>query len=159
MEGPDQSNSEYDSSTKYEKGLPRLGQPFFVFGAGTMNRTRDLLITNQLLYQLSYTGIVLDATLRNFLVLSPIFFLADPYKSVAIPCACGAPLYRQWHSPGRIISARCRKGKRNLHKFRKTIHFVGKSPDFAATPCLRHISQSSHRRHAPVVARCPQRTP
>ena len=26
-------------------------------GAGTRNRTRDLLITSQLLYQLSYTGI------------------------------------------------------------------------------------------------------
>lgn len=26
------------------------------FGAGTRNRTRDLLITSQLLYQLSYTG-------------------------------------------------------------------------------------------------------
>lgn len=25
-------------------------------GAGDMNRTRDLLITNELLYQLSYTG-------------------------------------------------------------------------------------------------------
>ena len=25
-------------------------------GAGTKSRTRDLLITNQLLYQLSYTG-------------------------------------------------------------------------------------------------------
>jgi hypothetical protein len=30
----------------------------FVFGAGTRSRTRDLLITNQLLYQLSYAGIV-----------------------------------------------------------------------------------------------------
>ncbi len=29
-----------------------------LYGAGTTNRTRDLLITNQLLYQLSYAGIV-----------------------------------------------------------------------------------------------------
>ena len=29
----------------------------FVFGAGTKSRTRDLLITSQLLYQLSYTGL------------------------------------------------------------------------------------------------------
>jgi hypothetical protein len=29
----------------------------FISGAGNMIRTRDLLITNQLLYQLSYTGI------------------------------------------------------------------------------------------------------
>ena len=28
----------------------------FVCGAGTKSRTRDLLITSQLLYQLSYTG-------------------------------------------------------------------------------------------------------
>jgi hypothetical protein len=27
-------------------------------GAGTMSRTRDLLITSQLLYQLSYAGIL-----------------------------------------------------------------------------------------------------
>ncbi|VXC15500.1 hypothetical protein PSEUDO8AS_50190 [Pseudomonas sp. 8AS] len=27
-----------------------------MYGAGTRNRTRDLLITSQLLYQLSYTG-------------------------------------------------------------------------------------------------------
>lgn len=29
---------------------------FFSFGAGEMNRTPDLLITNELLYRLSYTG-------------------------------------------------------------------------------------------------------
>ena len=29
-----------------------------LIGAGTTNRTRDLLITNQLLYQLSYAGLV-----------------------------------------------------------------------------------------------------
>ncbi len=29
------------------------------FGAGDMNRTRDLLITNELLYRLSYTGVSL----------------------------------------------------------------------------------------------------
>jgi hypothetical protein len=28
----------------------------FIFGAGEMNRTPDLLITNELLYRLSYTG-------------------------------------------------------------------------------------------------------
>ncbi len=29
---------------------------FLIFGAGERNRTSDLLITNQLLYRLSYTG-------------------------------------------------------------------------------------------------------
>ncbi|CAI8903335.1 hypothetical protein EMIT0373P_60219 [Pseudomonas chlororaphis] len=28
-----------------------------LYGAGTRSRTRDLLITSQLLYQLSYTGV------------------------------------------------------------------------------------------------------
>ncbi|MDF2792552.1 MAG: hypothetical protein K0S85_305, partial [Pseudomonas orientalis] len=28
-----------------------------MYGAGTRSRTRDLLITSQLLYQLSYTGV------------------------------------------------------------------------------------------------------
>ncbi len=40
-------------------------------GAGTKSRTRDLLITNQLLYQLSYTGT--EQTLQ----------LATPYKDQA----------------------------------------------------------------------------
>ena len=30
---------------------------FVLYGAGTRSRTRDLLITSQLLYQLSYTGV------------------------------------------------------------------------------------------------------
>ena len=37
----------------HKKANPRVG---FVFGAGEMNRTPDLLITNELLYRLSYTG-------------------------------------------------------------------------------------------------------
>ncbi len=28
----------------------------YIYGAGEMNRTPDLLITNELLYRLSYTG-------------------------------------------------------------------------------------------------------
>lgn len=34
----------------------RLITLFFLTGAGTKSRTRDLLITSQLLYQLSYAG-------------------------------------------------------------------------------------------------------
>ena len=34
------------------------------FGAGDGTRTRDLLITNQLLYQLSYTSILMDGSNR-----------------------------------------------------------------------------------------------
>ena len=33
---------------------------FVLYGAGTRSRTRDLLITSQLLYQLSYTGVLGD---------------------------------------------------------------------------------------------------
>lgn len=48
------------------RGLLRLGkkqgpaslQALDLYGAGTRSRTRDLLITSQLLYQLSYTGVM-----------------------------------------------------------------------------------------------------
>ena len=42
-----------------KKGLQPTNQPQTLekIGAGEMNRTPDLLITNELLYQLSYTGI------------------------------------------------------------------------------------------------------
>ena len=35
---------------------PASLQALVLYGAGTRNRTRDLLITSQLLYHLSYTG-------------------------------------------------------------------------------------------------------
>lgn len=35
---------------------PHFCEAFVLYGAGTRSRTRDLLITSQLLYQLSYTG-------------------------------------------------------------------------------------------------------
>ncbi len=34
------------------------------FGAGEMNRTPDLLITNELLYRLSYTGFFFEFSLQ-----------------------------------------------------------------------------------------------
>ena len=42
-----------------------------LYGAGTKSRTRDLLITSQLLYQLSYTGVMGDEYTRMFLVVNP----------------------------------------------------------------------------------------
>ena len=41
-----------------EKALTLANQGF-LSGAGEMNRTPDLLITNELLYRLSYTGLAL----------------------------------------------------------------------------------------------------
>ena len=41
------------------KGIDPEAYPPFSFGAGEMNRTPDLLITNELLYRLSYTGVSL----------------------------------------------------------------------------------------------------
>ena len=38
------------------KKTPEWLTPGLLIGAGTKSRTRDLLITSQLLYQLSYTG-------------------------------------------------------------------------------------------------------
>ena len=43
-----------------EKGVNlMLANPLFLFGADEQDRTADLLITNQLLYRLSYIGFVL----------------------------------------------------------------------------------------------------
>lgn len=42
-----------------------------LYGAGTKSRTRDLLITSQLLYQLSYTGVMGDEYTRMFELVNP----------------------------------------------------------------------------------------
>ena len=46
----------------------RISASLCFYGAGTTNRTRDLLITSQLLYLLSYTGNVRHYSGRFFLV-------------------------------------------------------------------------------------------
>ena len=46
------------SRLQIKKALTLANQGF-LFGAGEMNRTPDLLITNELLYRLSYTGLAL----------------------------------------------------------------------------------------------------
>lgn len=43
-----------ETASKTKKAHIAVG--LSVYGAGTKSRTRDLLITSQLLYQLSYTG-------------------------------------------------------------------------------------------------------
>gem|GEM_PF-2705451 len=47
------------------------------YGAGTMNRTRDLLITSQLLYQLSYAGALHIATINRYRARRPAILLKD----------------------------------------------------------------------------------
>ena len=42
-----------------------------LYGAGTKSRTRDLLITSQLLYQLSYTGVMGDEYTGMFELVNP----------------------------------------------------------------------------------------
>ena len=44
---------------------------FVLYGAGTKSRTRDLLITSQLLYHLSYTGVMGDEYTRMFALVNP----------------------------------------------------------------------------------------
>lgn len=44
------------SAPKSKNPAARLGSLLAIPGAGERNRTLDLLITNELLYQLSYTG-------------------------------------------------------------------------------------------------------
>ena len=48
-------------ATPKENRLARSLYLIVLYGAGTKSRTRDLLITNQLLYQLSYAGMVSHA--------------------------------------------------------------------------------------------------
>jgi hypothetical protein len=43
-----------------------LGPSTIFVGAGEMNRTPDLLITNELLYRLSYTGVARDYSVAPF---------------------------------------------------------------------------------------------
>ena len=50
-------------TSDYMKKALTLANQGFSFGAGEMNRTPDLLITNELLYRLSYTGESINYTL------------------------------------------------------------------------------------------------
>ena len=52
-----------------------------LYGAGTKSRTRDLLITNQLLYQLSYAGYLGLSVLPNPCALSVHFQEIDAITS------------------------------------------------------------------------------
>ena len=54
-------------------GVPEILKAFSgtLYGAGTRSRTRDLLITSQLLYQLSYTGVMGDEYTRMFALVNP----------------------------------------------------------------------------------------
>ncbi len=45
---------------------PDKRRAFVLYGAGTKSRTRDPLITNQLLYQLSYAGGLLRKQVRHY---------------------------------------------------------------------------------------------
>ena len=57
-------------------------------GAGTKNRTRDLLITSQLLYQLSYTGTAkVGGILAIFLVSASIYLVFFSFLDIqALKC-------------------------------------------------------------------------
>jgi hypothetical protein len=48
--------SDGDGAQKRKSPARKLGQVVDSIGAGERNRTLDLLITNELLYRLSYTG-------------------------------------------------------------------------------------------------------
>ena len=54
-------------------GVPEILKAFSgtLYGAGTKSRPRDLLITSQLLYQLSYTGVMGDEYTRMFELVNP----------------------------------------------------------------------------------------
>ena len=64
------------------------------FGAGTTNRTRDLLITSQLLYQLSYAG-------ENM----SIFLVLRTMESVLVPPRARILLFLLW--VGKLEGGQC----------------------------------------------------
>ena len=65
--------------------LPRLTTSLNPHGAENRNRTRNLLITSQLLYQLSYFGIRCEATLFTCAFLQDwLPVLSQPYKSTFV---------------------------------------------------------------------------
>ena len=49
-------HSGYTIAYKRQRAVRKISQPFDFTGADNRNRTGDLLITRQLLYQLSYVG-------------------------------------------------------------------------------------------------------
>jgi hypothetical protein len=53
------SSPRKNASARPMKKALTLANQGFLSGAGEMNRTPDLLITNELLYRLSYTGVSL----------------------------------------------------------------------------------------------------
>ena len=57
---------------------------FFICGAGERTRTPDLLITNQLLYQLSYTSMEMRLFFECLITIS---FFADLVKQIFFICA------------------------------------------------------------------------
>ena len=54
-------------------GVPEILKAFSgtLYGAGTRSRTRDLLITSQLLYQLSYTGVMAGEYIESVALVKP----------------------------------------------------------------------------------------
>ena len=82
-----------DPVTTQMPRAPSLGPS--VFGAGTRSRTRDLLITNQLLYQLSYAGAIaaIDGDSRELLA----FRVADSRAGVTSKAARTACSIAQLH--------------------------------------------------------------
>ncbi len=62
----------------------------FLIGAGEMNRTPDLLITNELLYRLSYTGLYISGISMNsfFERIAALRGARNPHVLKYIPVSC-----------------------------------------------------------------------
>ncbi len=61
----DKLNAAFQRSVTHQTATPNLLFFLIKLGAGNRNRTRDLRITNALLYQLSYTGLLLSTFIKN----------------------------------------------------------------------------------------------
>lgn len=61
----DKLNAAFQRSVTHQTATPKLLFYLIKFGAGNRSRTCDLRITNALLYQLSYTGLLLSKFIKN----------------------------------------------------------------------------------------------
>ena len=98
----------YSLSPLATRELPQIFICLFLIGAGRRTRTPDLLITNQLLYQLSYTGGSTEQAyyiMRNqkvkdyFRFLKNLKIMLDFFESRAIISVFGSS--RRYSSVGR----------------------------------------------------------
>ena len=82
--------SSYKKHTHTKKAHLSVSLLVTAYGAGTRSRTRDLLITSQLLYQLSYTGVMGAEYIDIFVAVNLSSLIS--FKNLLNSFGCRVPL-------------------------------------------------------------------